>query len=131
MTDAKIYNALLKDLPTGPKYTVIYTTTPLKEAIREEYKYESAFDEAVHMDLKRDLRLRVPPKTNETDMRPLFEKYQFLTPGKHNRNPLSKNLLIMKRYRYFHGSLNRHDPPCDLERGYQRSVQFAGFVCGV
>ena len=80
---------MLKDLPTGPKYTVIYTSTPLTESIREEYQYESAFDDAVHIDLKRDLMIRVPPRTNETDMRPLFEKYQFLTPGMYNLDSLS------------------------------------------
>jgi len=65
-------------------YIAIYTSTPLNSTVRKDREptsYESEFQEAVHMDLRRDLESRVPPKTNQTDQRPLFEKYQFLTPG--------------------------------------------------
>jgi len=81
--DARL-GKLLGYLPEGVEYTVIYTSTPVNGTVgrgEENVVYESQFVDAVHADLKRDLEARVPPKTNETDMRPLFEKYQFLTPG--------------------------------------------------
>lgn len=45
--------------------------------------YEAMFDEPVHMDLKRSLYSRAAGRNSSvpTDTRPLFEKYQFLTPG--------------------------------------------------
>jgi hypothetical protein len=43
--------------------------------------YEPAFEEPVHMELKRQLVARIPPQTKSNDTRPLFEKYQFFTPG--------------------------------------------------
>lgn len=43
--------------------------------------YEAKFLEPLHMDLKRDLWVRERNETNSTDLRPLFEKYQFLSPG--------------------------------------------------
>ncbi|KAH6663670.1 BIG/ATPase V1 complex, subunit S1 [Halenospora varia] len=64
----------------GHKYTVIYTTTP-HNPVHEDVVYEPKFEAIAHMDLK-----RVPPSqwnnaTNATDRRPLFEKYQYFTPG--------------------------------------------------
>jgi len=82
--DARI-NRLLNAIPESASYTVVYISTPLNTTVRKEEQervsYESQFQDAVHMDLRRDLKARVPPKINNTDMRPLFEKYQFLTPG--------------------------------------------------
>lgn len=48
--------------------------------------YEPEFDnEPVHMDMKRwaeETEIVAGTKGNTTDHRPLFEKYQFFTPGK-------------------------------------------------
>lgn len=68
-------------------YTVIYTTTPLNATLPslqvEEPLYEPEFESQEHLDLKRNLMARVVANGNATDDRPLFEKYQFFTPGKY------------------------------------------------
>ncbi|ATY66504.1 ER integral membrane cell wall biogenesis [Cordyceps militaris] len=54
-------------------FTVVFYAT------RPEPAYEAHFDEAVHLDLRRATHdTDAPPKK---DHRPLFEKYQFFTPG--------------------------------------------------
>ncbi|KAM3076064.1 hypothetical protein ACMFMG_006420 [Clarireedia jacksonii] len=83
--DAKINTDLLENLSSGPEYTVIYTTTPVGAVIESEdaepIVYDVSFDASEHLDLKRDFRVRVDNSTNSTDNRPLFDKYQFFTPG--------------------------------------------------
>ncbi|RDL41363.1 uncharacterized protein BP5553_01342 [Venustampulla echinocandica] len=78
--DAEL-NTYLKDLPKDYKYTVIYTTSPPSTSVHDDLVYEPAFDEAVHMDLKRQLLGREGEGASPRDTRPLFEKYQFFTPG--------------------------------------------------
>jgi hypothetical protein len=80
-TDAHFYNNFVKDLPVDMKYTVIYSTTPANVVVSDEVAYEPTFDIGVHMDLKRALLTRAEPGPRSNDTRPLFEKYQFLTPG--------------------------------------------------
>ena len=67
----------------------MYTSTPINATVVKkkvggagegEQRYAPEFLEAVHMDLKRDDEAGEPPQP-EPDFRPLFEKYQFLTPG--------------------------------------------------
>ena len=63
------------------EYTVIMLSDP------NEFKaYEPEFVDSVHMDLKRDQPAanarRKDDNQTERDTRPLFEKYQFFTPGK-------------------------------------------------
>lgn len=65
-------------------YTFILLSTPATTVEEEEVDnpvYEAIFDDAVHMDLKRNLHERKGNSTSRGDQRPLFEKYQFLTPG--------------------------------------------------
>jgi hypothetical protein len=93
--DSNLYSTLLKDLPNGIKYTVILTTTKVEKVVAEllslpEYEPEFAIGSVVKMDLKRDLRVRGDNGTRP-DLRPLFEKYQFLTPGMY---PTSRPLFI-------------------------------------
>ncbi|RDW74119.1 hypothetical protein BP5796_07561 [Coleophoma crateriformis] len=74
--------ALFKFVEQLPKesYTVIYTTSPVTSIIEESSPYDPVFQEAFHMDLKRDLT--GSKKTNSTrDPRPLFEKYNFFSSG--------------------------------------------------
>jgi hypothetical protein len=82
--DSSLYSSILKDLPKGYRYTVIYTTTPSIESTNADNKlitYEPTFpNEAFHMDLKRNM-IGSRERSNTTDSRPLFEKYQFLSPG--------------------------------------------------
>ncbi|KAF8850531.1 BIG1-domain-containing protein [Acephala macrosclerotiorum] len=81
--DSALY-PLLAELPKGYKYTLIYATTPSLAPAQPDHtemvRYESTFDEALHMDLKRNLQARKDDGATP-DQRPLFEKYQFFNPG--------------------------------------------------
>jgi len=73
-------NTVLEKLPAGSDYTVIYTTTPISP--ETHITYEPIFQESLHVELRRQLDF-VPraEEKNATDSLPLFEKYQFLSPG--------------------------------------------------
>jgi len=86
--DAMINTNFFEHLSSGSEYTVIYTTTPVGAVIDSEdvepvepVVYDAQFDATEHLDLKRDFRVRADNSTNSRDTRPLFEKYQFFTPG--------------------------------------------------
>ncbi|KAI5461084.1 BIG/ATPase V1 complex, subunit S1 [Mariannaea sp. PMI_226] len=67
----------IDDIATSDSYTLLYMTTSGEPA------YEPEFVDPVRMDLKRDLRSHMvrEDKNRTIDNRPLFEKYQFFTPG--------------------------------------------------
>ncbi|KAK4105115.1 BIG1-domain-containing protein [Parathielavia hyrcaniae] len=69
----------LLDMLDGEDYTVMMFSDP------NEFKaYEPEFAGPVHIDMKRwaeDAEAVGNKKSNSTDNRPLFEKYQFFTPG--------------------------------------------------
>ena len=81
--------ASVLDLLPSTKYTVIYTTTPLSNehhSLVEEsqvYEMDSTFAAPLHMDLKRDFSVRASNSSGNDTLidGPLFERYQFLTPG--------------------------------------------------
>jgi hypothetical protein len=73
-----LIHTLLDSRPSA-NYTIIYTTTPVSAEIVDDLSYKPVFIEPLHMELKRfDDK---PPNDTEKDDRPLFEKYQFFTPG--------------------------------------------------
>ncbi|KAH8804566.1 BIG/ATPase V1 complex, subunit S1 [Xylogone sp. PMI_703] len=78
--DIEAFNSL-RDA-AGESYTIVYLTTPpTKEAAAEDATtYDAMFNSPLKMDLKRDLGIRDDNSTKR-DNRPLFEKYQYLTPG--------------------------------------------------
>jgi len=87
--DSTLY-PLLSGLSSGPKYTVILLSTPATnvspaQAVVSENEnsivYEPKFMEPLHMDLKRDIYARERNESGVVDRRPLFEKYNFLSPG--------------------------------------------------
>ncbi|XDG02061.1 hypothetical protein ABKA04_001676 [Annulohypoxylon sp. FPYF3050] len=59
-------------------YTIIYVGGPRKETPQT---YNAEFPGAVHEELKRDLHLIQQRAKNNTQGLPLFEKYQYFTPG--------------------------------------------------
>ncbi|MCJ1402145.1 hypothetical protein MMC11_005364 [Xylographa trunciseda] len=79
---------LLNMLPS-PNYTVIYTTTPASNDEQHTdfepsvYKMDQTMSPLVHMDLKRDILLHSLASGNSTNgtSLPLFERYQYFTPG--------------------------------------------------
>jgi hypothetical protein len=94
--DAKLHTPLT-DLVSGYRYTVIYTSTPPSSLIQSSTSsstevplYEAEFQNLEHLDLKRNLKMREDNTSlNDTAMLPLFEKYQFLTPGTYTRGLIS------------------------------------------
>jgi len=70
----------------GSRYTVIYTTTPPTDVITHSTSYEPSFVEPLHTEMKRQFNLQRRADEDNTNSTvpsnaPLFEKYQFLTPG--------------------------------------------------
>src|SRR3954470_9006259 len=65
-------------------YTIIYTTSPpSKQPSGREpppYEMDDPFEGVLHTDLKRDLSAHGKNRTQNSNL-PLFEKYQFLSPG--------------------------------------------------
>ncbi|MCJ1414700.1 hypothetical protein MMC32_001027 [Xylographa parallela] len=79
---------LLSILPS-PNYTVIYTTTPASEDHRHAdfeptmYEMDKTMSPLVHMDLRRDISMHATASGNSSNgtSLPLFERYQYFTPG--------------------------------------------------
>lgn len=87
LTDAFLASVL--DVLSSNKYTVIYTTSPVAASQKstvaepEPYEMDSIFQAPVHMELKRDLshHKRASDQNITLPDGPLFERYQFLSPG--------------------------------------------------
>lgn len=112
------FASILDILPTQ-NYTVLYTTTRARDGgfgatqvDQAEYEMESSVQEAMHVDLKRDLSGRAATQVGNQTLidGPLFDKYQFFTPGKYALcpySPLSRSLTLR---RDFHGLPRRLSP---------------------
>jgi len=89
LLDNDAFLASIIDTLPSHKYTVLYTTTPesshRKPAIHEAntYEMESPLLDAMHLDLKRDTDFEPSDSSGNQTLvdGPLFEKYQFLSPG--------------------------------------------------
>ncbi|CAG8976886.1 hypothetical protein HYALB_00003497 [Hymenoscyphus albidus] len=79
--DAYLFSHVFNVLPKGTKFTVVVGTSPSTVAAHEGLIYEAEFQEPVHMDLKRNVLTRESKSEKGPDRRPLFEKYQYFTPG--------------------------------------------------
>lgn len=88
-------------------YTILFMSTP------GEPNYEAEFEDSVQMDFKRDVQGQtVRRNDNETDWNrlPLFEKYQFFTPGRPTlRDAVARHVEANKLPRNLHGNYCR---PC-------------------
>ena len=81
--------ASVLDLLSSNKFTVIYTTTPPNAARQatsaeaESYELDAQFHAPVHMELKRDYSNHKRASDGNITLPdgPLFERYQYLTPG--------------------------------------------------
>jgi len=87
--------ASLLDLLPKQNYTILYTTTRSEDGVLVaqrlegtdpvDYDMDSQIQESMHLDLKRDLGIHEAAATaanNQTIIDgPLFDKYQFFTPG--------------------------------------------------
>ncbi|OTB05806.1 hypothetical protein M426DRAFT_319488 [Hypoxylon sp. CI-4A] len=71
---------VLEQFEREGSYTIIYTGGPRKEVPQT---YEAEFESSINEELKRSLPLDLVQKRagNDTSNLPLFEKYQYFTPG--------------------------------------------------
>lgn len=110
--------ATLLDMLPNQNYTVLYTTRRAREGwfnaqVLEPVGYEmdTETQEALHTDLKRNLGARVASgnKTENQTMidGPLFDKYQFFTPGKPKFCFQISRTCTNHLDRHFHGILDR------------------------
>jgi len=92
-TDVFLSN-LIDTLPSS-KFTVIYTTTPnVTEAVSgetEQYHMNGYGSPLVHQELKRDSEVHARANSSKLS-EPLFEKYQFFTPGMYSLPPLGLDM---------------------------------------
>lgn len=78
------------DVLPSDKYTVIYTTSPSNAVTTsnhvdsETHDLDSMFQATLHTDLKRDLSSHKRDEQENITLPegPLFERYQYFTPGK-------------------------------------------------
>ncbi|KAH7318756.1 BIG/ATPase V1 complex, subunit S1 [Stachybotrys elegans] len=74
-----VLSSSLKRLTTTDSYTIVFLSTP-----GEPTSYKADFGEAMHTDLKRGIKashVRRDSNNTDWDRLPVFEKYQFFTPG--------------------------------------------------
>jgi len=89
LTLSDAFLASVLDLLPSKKYTVVYTTSPVvatqntQTAEPGSYEMDSMFQAPVHMELKRDLSHHKRESSQNITLPngPLFERYQYLSPG--------------------------------------------------
>lgn len=90
LTDNDAFFASVMDLVPSQSYTVLYVTNsgPMSRRVQVAetgvYEMESQVQEAMHVDLRRDLNGGMRKRANNETLvdGPLFDKYQFFTPGR-------------------------------------------------
>ena len=90
LTDNDAFFASVMDVVPSQTYTVLYVTSPGSMSRRVQvadsgvYEMQSEIQEAMHIDLRRDLSGGLNKRANNETLvdGPLFDKYQFFTPGK-------------------------------------------------
>lgn len=132
LIDPGLQANVLQDLAKHHLYTFILLSTPSTKALEvdESPVYEATFDDSVHMDLKRSLYPRAGGRNSSipTDTRPLFEKYQFLTPGMLLPNYFEALLMT---FRSFYGIACGPRPSFHFVPWSQRYLKSAGILCCV
>ncbi|KAI9717522.1 MAG: hypothetical protein M1812_004663 [Candelaria pacifica] len=89
LAENDVFLSSIIDILPSPKYSVIYTTTPPSADTKpashhiNSYEMEESFPSGFHTDLKRDFSVRERSDGDNTTLvdGPLFERYQFFTPG--------------------------------------------------
>ena len=130
--DLFLFN-LLNILPS-PNYTVIYTTTPLSSEKQHPvsepstYQMDNTMSPLLHIDLKRDLAVHERAASAIVTSLPLFEKYQYFTPGKHCELAY-KVPKCTKPFRHFHGGFSCIYTLDDLLRCHFRRFESSSIIC--
>nr|POE63287.1 hypothetical protein CFP56_04190 [Quercus suber] len=116
-------------------YVVIYTSASAVVDEPATYEMDEPFPE-LHADLKRHVDSRYVQGNNTADDAqaglPLFERYQFLSPGTHPctstcRAPCADRVC----YRYLHGTVDQRVALPDPVRGRVRDRRVGGVIYGV
>lgn len=87
-TDAALAPTVQTVLSAEQQAVLMYITTPPAQKIQDQgsqhhYEMDDPYPSSMHTDLKRDVYPRADDSNNDMQAGlPLFEKYQFLTPGK-------------------------------------------------
>ena len=95
--DDGLYDTVASVLDGDQPSVLLYITSPPPAAAQEHadghlYEMDEPYPSAYHTDLKRDLHMH-KRESNDSDMQkglPLFEKYQFLTPGTFLISPMAE-----------------------------------------
>ena len=128
------------DILPSPNFTVIYTTTPAsreqQRLVPESKAYE--MDDSplllAHMDLKRDFSTYPRAASNGSIFNngPLFEKYQFFTPGKNNQMvPQALFQQVLTEPSYIHGTFNGPRTCIDFVCWHLRRSKLTGDVFSI
>lgn len=80
-TDVSLSTNLLANITKDINYTLILLTTPPKSSEGQDYRNTESINTPSHLELKRQLAARSHIISKDADLRPLFEKYQFFSPG--------------------------------------------------
>ncbi|POS86168.1 hypothetical protein EPUL_001576 [Erysiphe pulchra] len=80
-TDVSLSTNLLAKIAEEFSYTLILLTTPPKFSQGQDYWNTESKNKQLHLELKRQLKPRAHKISKDADLRPLFEKYQFFSPG--------------------------------------------------
>lgn len=80
--DVSLSTNLLANITKDINYTLILLTTPPKSSEGQDYRNTESINTPSHLELKRQLAARSHIISKDADLRPLFEKYQFFSPGK-------------------------------------------------
>lgn len=79
-SDTSIFKNVLSQI-TKYKYTIIFTTIPPEYTNADLSSIDDLTPESLHTELRREIQARAHNISVGADLRPLFEKYQFLSPG--------------------------------------------------
>ena len=103
---------ILDTIPQSATLTVLYTTSPPTASQAEHVAKPSTYEmddsmSPMHMDLKRDVGFEVRQDAGNLTLvnGPLFERYQYLTPGKDLYAPEYMKIKRLTRLGIFMGGL--------------------------
>lgn len=138
LTENDAFFASVMEIVPSKSYTVLYVTSPGKMSRRvriaetELYEMQSQVQENLHIDLKRDLSSGLGKRANNETLvdGPLFDRYQFLTPGKRpGALAISdEGMTADNNSRTIHGILRWLHPSLNCICGRLGAGQFAGII---
>ncbi|RKF62000.1 Protein big1 [Erysiphe neolycopersici] len=80
-TDVSLSTNILANIAEEFNYSIILLTTPPKSSEGQDYGTTESKKTQSHLELKRQLSARAHKISKDADLRPLFTKYQFFSPG--------------------------------------------------